>query len=125
MHRRETTPSGSEGLPGIAAVVLRPNPRVWTLRRLLSKDELQDLLNDEVVACGEKAWRVHIYGIVDGDAQRWVQVGLRGFDRHSLLLELPYLADDADVVTIIEDWLADSNCGETRTDRIRLALSAA
>ncbi|HVH30028.1 MAG TPA: hypothetical protein VM818_24935 [Vicinamibacterales bacterium] len=125
MHRGETTSRTHEG-PAIPAPVLRPNPRIWTLRRPLSKDELKDLLNDGVVACGEKAWRVHIYGIVDGDAQRWVQVGLRGFDRHSLLLELPYLADDADVVTIIEDWLADSTSVETRTaERIRLALSAA
>ena len=111
--------------PALPAPVLRPNPRVWTLRRPLSKDELKDLLNDGVVACGEKAWRLHIYGIIDGEAQRWVQVGLKGFDRHSLLLELPYLADDADVVTIIEGWLADSTCVDARTDRIRLALSAA
>jgi hypothetical protein len=104
--------------------VLRPNPRLWTLRRPLSKDELKDLLSNETVACGEKAWRLHVYGIVDGDAQRWIQVGLRGFDRRSLLLELPYLADDADIVTAIEDWLADSS-GPRPADRLRLPLSAA
>jgi hypothetical protein len=111
--------------PAIPAAVLRPNPRLWTLRRPLSKDELKDLLNDEIIACGKREWRLHIYSIVDGEAQRWIQVGLKGLDRHSLLLELPYLADDADVVTIVEQWLADSTCAEPHSDRIRLALSAA
>jgi hypothetical protein len=112
----------TESMP---AAVLRPNPRLWTTRRALSTDELKDLLNGEGVACGDKAWRLRVYGIVDGDSQRWIQVGLKGFDRRSLLLELPYLADDADILTAIEDWLADSACRQRRTDRIRLSLTAA
>jgi hypothetical protein len=109
----------------ISGAVLRPNPRLWTTRRPLSTDELRDLLNGEVVACGSKAWRLHVYGIMDGDAQRWIQVGLKGSDRRSLLLELPYLSDDSDILTAIEDWLADSACRQRRTDRIRLSRTAA
>jgi hypothetical protein len=111
--------------PDFPAAVLRPHPRVWTLRRPLSKEELRDLLNGEIVACGEKSWRLRVYGIVDGDAERWIQVGLLGVDRRSLLLELPYLADDADILTMIEDWLAGGTWRWGRTERIRLALSAA
>jgi hypothetical protein len=77
----------------------------------LSKDVLHDRLDGEVVACGPAIWRMEVYGIVEGDSQRWIQLGLEGptgFDRRNLLLKLAYRANDTDVVSAIQHWLAGS-----------------
>jgi hypothetical protein len=74
----------------------------------LSKDALHDRLDGEVVACGQETWRMEVYGIVEGDTQRWIQLGLQGFDRRNLLVKLAYRASDTDVVTAIQQWLAGS-----------------
>jgi hypothetical protein len=74
----------------------------------LSKDALHDRLDGEVVACGLATWRIEVYGIVEGDSQRWIQLGLEGFDKRNLLVKLAYRADGADVVTAVQHWLAGS-----------------
>jgi len=74
----------------------------------LSKDALHERLDGEVVACGPATWRMEVYGIVEGDSQRWIQLGLEGFDSRNLLVKLAYRASDADVVNAIQHWLAGS-----------------
>jgi hypothetical protein len=74
----------------------------------LSKDALHDRLDGEVVACGPATWRLEVYGIVEGDSQRWIQLGLEGFDRRNLLVKLAYRAGGEDVVTAVQHWLAGS-----------------
>jgi hypothetical protein len=91
-------PSPEESYPPPATV--RPMP--------LSKDALHERLDGEVVACGPATWRMEVYGIVEGDSQRWIQLGLEGFDSRNLLVKLAYRASDADVVSAIQQWLAGS-----------------
>jgi hypothetical protein len=74
----------------------------------LSKDALHERLDGEVVACGPATWRMEVYGIVEGDSQRWIQLGLEGFDSRNLLVKLAYRASDTDVVSAIQHWLAGS-----------------
>lgn len=92
-------PSSEEPYPPPATV--RPMP--------LSKDALHERLDGEVVACGPATWRMEVYGIVEGDSQRWIQLGLEGFDSRNLLVKLAYRASDADVVSAIQQWLAGSD----------------
>ena len=91
-------PSSEESYPPPTNV--RPMP--------LSKDALHERLDGEVVACGPATWRMEVYGIVEGDSQRWIQLGLEGSDRRNLLVKLAYRASDTDVVSAIQHWLAGS-----------------
>jgi hypothetical protein len=51
---------------------------------------------------------MEVYGIVEAESQRWIQLGLEGSDHRNLLVKLAYRASDSDVVSAIQHWLAGS-----------------
>jgi hypothetical protein len=93
---------------GGTATVLGPHAHPAPIRSSVSRDELYARLNREAVAGSSGVWRIGVYGIVDHDGKRWIQLGLEGGDRRSLLLKLSHKANHLDVVTAVEDWIAGS-----------------
>lgn len=79
------------------------------IRTAISSDQLLHRLNGQTITAGTKQWRVDVYSIVENDAHRWVQVGLDGTDRRTILLKLAYLADDEDAVAALEQWVRHSS----------------
>jgi hypothetical protein len=79
------------------------------IRTAISSEQLLHRLNGQTVAAGARSWRVDVYSIVENDAHRWIQVGLDGSDRRTILLKLEYLADDEDAVAALERWVRHSS----------------
>jgi len=86
-----------------------PFGRLSRVRTAMSSEELLRRLNGQTIETGAKSWRIDVYSIVNNDAHRWVQVGLEGADRRTVLLKMEYLADDEDARSAIEDWVGCSS----------------
>ena len=79
-------------------------------RTPMSNDQLLQELNGHSVDGNGDSWRIHVYSIVDGDAHRWIQLGLEGPETRTVLLKLTYLADACDAIGSIEQWMRNSSC---------------
>ena len=86
-----------------------PYGELSRIRTGMSTEQLLQRLNGHVVAVDGQSWQIDVYSIVDNDAHRWVQVGLNGPDRRTVLLRLEYLADDEDALTAIDAWIRHSS----------------
>jgi len=79
------------------------------IRTGMSTEHLLQRLNGHAVDVNGQSWQVDVYSIVDNDSHRWLQVGLNGADRRTVLLRLEYLADDEDALAANEDWIRHSS----------------
>ena len=85
-----------------------PCGRLTRIRTAMSTEQLLQRLNGHVVDVDGQSWQIDVFSIVDHDAHRWVQVGLNGADRRTVLLKLESLADDEDTLAAIEHWIRHS-----------------
>ncbi len=85
-----------------------PRIHLSRVRTPISSEQLLQQLNGQTIVVGPTTWRIDVYSIVENDGYRWVQVGLDGGCRRTVLLKLEYLADDKDAIAALEDWLDDS-----------------
>ena len=62
-------------------------------------------LDGEVVAVGDEAWRIALYGVRFVEGRQWVQLVLVGEPMFSLTLRLPHDADERAVLCLLAGWL--------------------
>jgi hypothetical protein len=79
------------------------------VRTVVSNEQLLNRLNGQIVTAASNSWRLEVYSIIDKDAHRWVQVGLEGTDRRTVLLKLEYMADEEDAIDAVQDWVRSSS----------------
>jgi hypothetical protein len=70
-------------------------------------DELFFLLEGQIVEGRGEQWRVEVCGVYASDCQRWIQLNLCGPYTRGVTLRTA-LADVADILDLVRDWLDDS-----------------
>lgn len=73
----------------------------------LERDRLFDALDGLPVRLGQNQWSLRVYGVIDADGGRWVQLALEGADRRVLTLRISELHGPRDAARTLSAWLSN------------------
>ena len=80
------------------------HPVQWA-QRLVTPDDLFDMLDGSDLTVGGRTWRIEVYSIRDRAGLRWVQLALNGDPFHMLAVRVQTGDGPEPVVNALSSWL--------------------
>ena len=68
---------------------------------------LFEALDGQALRVGDDEWRLQVYGVIEEDDRRWVQLTLDGSAHRVLTLRLESFQGPGHAVTALSRWLAN------------------